>query len=171
MAEDQTATKPAGGDPPAVKGSEASALPPPSPATRFSFHIWPPSQRTRDAVIHHLIDTLSTPSSLSKRYVVLPQEEASSTARLIEEEAFAAASAAGGGLVASVDDEVEVLQIYSKEISDRMIKSIKGRAASASSLSADGEGASSYPAPTDSSHSDANAITEASSLKSDSPQA
>ncbi|KAG6533085.1 hypothetical protein ZIOFF_006946 [Zingiber officinale] len=174
MAVDQAATKPAGGDPPAVKGSETSVSPSPSPATRYSsryLHFWPPSQRTRDAVIHRLINILSTPSSLSKRYGVVPQEEASSTVRLIEEEAFGAASAAGGGLVASVDDEEEVLQIYSKEVGDRMIKFVKERAASGSSLSADGEGASSIPAPGDSSHSDANAVTEASSLKSESPQA
>ncbi|KAK2983007.1 hypothetical protein RJ640_012882 [Escallonia rubra] len=33
-----------------------------------SFSIWPPTQRTRDAVLSHLIETLSAPSVLSKHY-------------------------------------------------------------------------------------------------------
>nr|XP_027092980.1 uncharacterized protein LOC113713450 [Coffea arabica] len=37
-----------------------------------SFSIWPPTQRTRDAVINRLIETLSSPSVLSKRYGVIP---------------------------------------------------------------------------------------------------
>ncbi|KAG6533086.1 hypothetical protein ZIOFF_006947 [Zingiber officinale] len=167
MGEDHTGTKPGGGELPAVEGCVASASPFPSPASRvssLSLHVWPPSQRKRDAVIRHLIDTLVTLSILSKRYGVLPLEEASSTALLIEEEAFAAASAAASGLVASKDDEVEVLQIYSKEVGDCMIKSMKERAVSASSHSIDGEGASSNLAPDDSSHSDVNA--EVSNLAS-----
>ncbi|CAN4092641.1 unnamed protein product [Withania somnifera] len=91
----------------------------------ISFSIWPPTQRTRDAVINRLIETLSTPSILSKRYGTLPQDEASDTARRIEEEAFAAA----GSMTTSNDDGIEILQVYSKEISKRMIDTVKSRSA------------------------------------------
>ncbi|KAI4372888.1 hypothetical protein MLD38_011070 [Melastoma candidum] len=64
----------------------------------ITFSIWPPSQRTRDAVIARLVDTLSTPSVLSKRYGTLPQDEASESAHAIEEEAF---NAAGGASTAA----------------------------------------------------------------------
>ncbi|KAL9148577.1 hypothetical protein ABFS82_12G050300 [Erythranthe guttata] len=33
-----------------------------------SFSIWPPTERTRDAVRNRLVETLSSPSILSKRY-------------------------------------------------------------------------------------------------------
>lgn len=167
MGEDHTL---GGGELTAVEGCVSSASPFPPPASRvssLSLHVWPPSQRMRDAVIQYLIGTLSAPSILSKRYGVLPQEEASSTALLIEEEAFVA----GSRLIASGNDEVEVLQIYSKEVGNCMIKSLKERAVLASSHSIDGEGASSNLAPADFSHSDANAGKEASSLKSESLQA
>ncbi|KAI3922390.1 hypothetical protein MKX01_006079 [Papaver californicum] len=105
----------------------------------ISFSIWPPTQRTRDAVINRLIETLSKPSSvLSKRYGSLNPDEAASTARVIEEEAFVVASSTssvsggensgatdGGG----DDDGIEILQIYSKEISKRMLESVKSKAA------------------------------------------
>lgn len=90
----------------------------------ISFSIWPPSQRTRDAVTNRLIETLSSPSVLSKRYGTLPEAEAAATAKVIEEEAFAAA----GGTAGSDDDGIEVLQAYSKEISKRMLETVKGRA-------------------------------------------
>ncbi|KAL3371873.1 hypothetical protein AABB24_008421 [Solanum stoloniferum] len=92
-----------------------------------SFSIWPPTQRTRDAVINRLIESLSTPSILSKRYGTLPQDEASETARLIEEEAFVAA----GSTATDADDGIEILQVYSKEISKRMIDTVKSRSAPA----------------------------------------
>ncbi|CAK9155627.1 unnamed protein product [Ilex paraguariensis] len=57
------------------------------------FSIWPPSQRTHNAVINRLIETLSTQSVLSKRYDTLSHEEASKATKNIEEEAFAAAGA------------------------------------------------------------------------------
>ncbi|XP_059663680.1 MFP1 attachment factor 1-like [Cornus florida] len=91
-----------------------------------SFSIWPPSQRTRDAVINHLVETLSSSSSvLSKRYGSIPQDEASATARSIEDEAFAAS--AGCGLA----DDIKILQIYSKDISKRILVVVKSRSASA----------------------------------------
>ncbi|KAI3440378.1 uncharacterized protein J3R85_003720 [Psidium guajava] len=99
-----------------------------TPAPNVAFSIWPPSQRTRDAVVTRLIETLSTPSVLSKRYGTLPQDEAASAARVIEEEAFNAAA----GAAAADDDGIEVLQIYSKEISKRMLDSVKARAVAAS---------------------------------------
>ncbi|XP_030514594.2 MFP1 attachment factor 1-like [Rhodamnia argentea] len=99
-----------------------------TPAPNVAFSIWPPSQRTRDAVVARLIETLSTPSVLSKRYGTVPQDEAASAARAIEQEAFNAA----GGAAAADDDGIEVLQIYSKEISKRMLDSVKTRAVAAS---------------------------------------
>ncbi|CAN4122614.1 unnamed protein product [Withania somnifera] len=94
-------------------------------STTISFSIWPPTQRTRDAVINRLIESLSTPSILSNRYGALPQDEASDIAKRIEEEAFAAA----GSMTNSNDDGVEILQVYSKEISKRMIDTVKSRSA------------------------------------------
>ncbi|KAK4337892.1 hypothetical protein RND71_042379 [Anisodus tanguticus] len=91
----------------------------------ISFSIWPPTQRTRDAVINRLIETLSTPSILSKRYGTFPHDEASETAKIIEEEAFAAAGSSASG-----DGEgIEILQLYSKEISKRMLDVVKSRSA------------------------------------------
>ncbi|MCD7465890.1 RNA polymerase III-inhibiting protein maf1 [Datura stramonium] len=92
-----------------------------------SFSIWPPTQRTRDAVINRLIESLSAPSILSKRYGTLPHDEASDTARLIEEEAFAAA----GSMATGNDDGIGILEFYSKEISKRMIDTVKSRSAPA----------------------------------------
>ncbi|KAF3675022.1 MFP1 attachment factor 1 [Capsicum chinense] len=93
----------------------------------ISFSIWPPTQRTRDAVINRLIESLSTPSILSKRYGTLPQDEASDAARRIEEEAFVAAGSTANGN----DDGIEILEVYSKEISKRMIETVKSRSAPA----------------------------------------
>lgn len=95
-----------------------------------SFSIWPPSQRTRDAVTKRLIETLSSPSVLSKRYGTVPEEEAAVIAAEIEGEAFATASAS-----ASPDDDgIEILQGYSKEISKRMLDTVKARSAGVESV-------------------------------------
>ncbi|KMT19154.1 hypothetical protein BVRB_1g015500 [Beta vulgaris subsp. vulgaris] len=98
-----------------------------------SFSIWPPTQRTRDAVINRLIETLSTPSVLSKRYGSMPLDEASSTAKAIEEEAYtfaaaAASSASSAASASSIDEGIEILQVYSKEISKRMLDAVKSKA-------------------------------------------
>ena len=93
-----------------------------------SFTIWPPTQRTRDAVINRLIETLSTPSVLSKRYGTMPPDEASAAARQIEDEAFAVA----GGSSTSDSDGIEILQVYSKEISKRMLDTVKSKATAGS---------------------------------------
>lgn len=92
-----------------------------------SFNIWPPSQRTRDAVIRLLAGTLSSPSVLTNRHGVVPIEEASAMARLIEQKAFAVAHSDATGLT--------VLQIYSKEINNRAIDSVESRASVVSSTS------------------------------------
>ncbi|KAE9588391.1 hypothetical protein Lal_00002952 [Lupinus albus] len=124
--------------PATVSDQETTLLPPsqmeappqpntsPNPSTTkassISFSIWPPTQRTRDAVINRLIETLSTPSVLSKRYGTLSSDEASAAACQIEDEAFAAAGAS------TDEDGVEILQAYSKEISKRMLDTVKARA-------------------------------------------
>ncbi|XAR48389.1 hypothetical protein NMG60_11031207 [Bertholletia excelsa] len=102
--------------------------PPPEKASNvnLSFTIWPPSQRTRDAIVNRLIETLSSPSVLSKRYGSMSRDEAAEVARRIEEESFASASSS-----ASTDDDgIEILQVYSKDISKRILEAVKSRSAS-----------------------------------------
>ncbi|KFK44640.1 hypothetical protein AALP_AA1G285000 [Arabis alpina] len=89
----------------------------------ISLRIWPPTQKTRDAVLKRLIETLSTESILSKRYGTLKSEEANEVAKSIEEKAYDVASSA----VSSDEDGIEILQVYSKEISKRMLDSVKAR--------------------------------------------
>ncbi|XVF39857.1 hypothetical protein PTKIN_Ptkin01aG0066200 [Pterospermum kingtungense] len=98
-----------------------------SKLSNLSLRIWPPTQRTRDAVVTRLVETLSSQSVLSRRYGTLPEEEASVAAKSIEEEAF---SVAGANFSAD-DDGIEILQLYSKEISKRMLDTVKARAAAA----------------------------------------
>ncbi|KAI3684663.1 hypothetical protein L6452_33888 [Arctium lappa] len=98
----------------------------------ISFSIWPPTQRTRDAVKKGLVESLSTASILSKRYGTLPTEEAIAVAERMEDEAYAAASAAS---VPADDDGIEILQVYSKEISKRMLDYMKSRSASSAEVS------------------------------------
>lgn len=93
----------------------------------ISLRIWPPTQKTRDAVLNRLIETLSTESILSKRYGTLKSEEAAEVAKSIEEKAYDVASSA----VSSDDDGIEILQVYSKEISKRMLETVKARSAAA----------------------------------------
>ncbi|KAL3840446.1 hypothetical protein ACJIZ3_025037 [Penstemon smallii] len=105
--------------PPSAAASTASA----TKYSNISFSIWPPTERTRDAVRKRLIETLSTPSILSKRYGTVSPEEAIDAANRIEEEAFDAA-----GKEANTDDDgIEILQVYSKEISKRMLDTVKAR--------------------------------------------
>lgn len=89
----------------------------------ISLRIWPPTQKTRDAVLNRLIETLSTESILSKRYGTLNSDEATTVAKSIEEEAYGVASNA----VVSDDDGIKILEVYSKEISKRMLESVKAR--------------------------------------------
>lgn len=97
---------------------------PAPPNSAVSFSIWPPTQRTRDAVINRLIETLSSPSVLSKRYGTMSPDDASVAARQIEDEAFSAA----GNSSSADDDGIQILQVYSKEISKRMLDTVKDRA-------------------------------------------
>ncbi|XP_050214429.1 MFP1 attachment factor 1-like [Mercurialis annua] len=90
----------------------------------ISLSIWPPTQRTRDAVITRLIETLASPSILTKRYGTLPLDEAETAARQLEDEAFGVANTA----TSSDDDGLEILQVYSKEISRRMLDTVKEHA-------------------------------------------
>ncbi|CAI9115890.1 OLC1v1016903C2 [Oldenlandia corymbosa var. corymbosa] len=104
-----------------------------------SFSIWPPTQRTRDAIIARLVQTLSSTSVLSKRYGVVPQGHAEAEAKRIEDEAFTAANPA---TTSADDDGIEILQTYSKEISRRMIDFVKSRSGSAAPAAADAAPAS-----------------------------
>ncbi|CAN1323839.1 MFP1 attachment factor 1 [Linum perenne] len=111
----------------AVTSADPIASPPednaPPARSTNALNIWPPSQRTRDAVISRLIETLSKPSVLSKRYGTIPPEEAAEAARRIEEQAFGSSNE----YAASQDDGIEVLQHYSKDISKRMLETVKSR--------------------------------------------
>ncbi|XP_024973012.1 MFP1 attachment factor 1-like [Cynara cardunculus var. scolymus] len=98
----------------------------------ISFSIWPPTQRTRDAVKKGIVESLSTTSILSKRYGTLLTEEATAVAERMEDEAYAAASSAS---VPADDDGIEILQVYSKEISERMLDYMKSRSASPAAAS------------------------------------
>ncbi|XP_010271355.1 PREDICTED: MFP1 attachment factor 1-like [Nelumbo nucifera] len=98
----------------------------------ISLSIWPPKQSTRDAVISRLVETLSAPSILSNRYGCMPAEEAASAARIIEEEAFSTAAALSTASNAAQDDGIEILQVYSKEISKKMLEAVKSKAPAAS---------------------------------------
>jgi hypothetical protein len=100
-----------------------------SPA--FSFSIWPPTQRTRDAVVRRLVETLAGDTILCKRYGAVPAADAEPAARAIEAEAFDAAASTGGAAAASVEEGIEALQFYSKEVSRRLLDFVKSRSADA----------------------------------------
>ncbi|KAM0871472.1 hypothetical protein ACQ4PT_039366 [Festuca glaucescens] len=99
-------------------------------AAPFSFSIWPPTQRTRDAVVRRLVDTLAGDTLLCKRYGAVPAADADPAARAIEAEAFDAAAVTGGA-AASVEEGIEALQLYSKEVSRRLLDFVKSRSAAA----------------------------------------
>lgn len=100
--------------------------------------IWPPTQRTREAVVHRLVETLTTPSSvLSKRYGVVPSPDAESAAQSIEQEAVDAVSA--DGLTDSVEEGIKALQLYSKVVSERLLNFAKSKAAKESDMSSSKE--------------------------------
>ncbi|KAJ1298232.1 hypothetical protein BS78_01G438100 [Paspalum vaginatum] len=120
MATDELAPTPAAAAAPA--GADQS------PA--FSFSIWPPTQRTRDAVVRRLVETLAGDAILCKRYGAVPAADAEPAARAIEAEAFDAAAATGGA-AASVEEGIEALQFYSKEVSRRLLLFVKSRSAAA----------------------------------------
>ncbi|XP_057490879.1 MFP1 attachment factor 1-like [Actinidia eriantha] len=102
------------------------------------FLIWPPTKRTRDAVVNRLVETLSGPSVISKRYGVIPYDEAAAAARRLEDEAFITAAAEGGG----DGDGLDILQVYSKEISKRVLDAAKARSAAGSAQNGNNASAS-----------------------------
>ena len=94
------------GTQPAPPEGSADAAPPASGAKAAeallpSLTIWPPSQRTSDAIVRRLVQTLAAPSVLSQRYGAVPEAEA--------KRAVASESAAGAS-PASVKEGIEVLQ-------------------------------------------------------------
>jgi hypothetical protein len=104
------------------------AAPPPAGGDHsraFSFSIWPPTQRTRDAVVRCLVETLAGDTILCKRYGVVPAADAEPAARAIE------VVAAAGGAAASMEEGIEALQSYSKEVSRRLLDFVKSRSADA----------------------------------------
>lgn len=113
---------------PQMAETDQSQAQPIKPA-QVSFSIWPPTERTRGAVTSRLVETLSTPSILSKRYGTMSEAEAVEAAKRIEAEAF---DAAGGKAEGDGGDGIEVLQVYSKEISKRMLEAVKARSDGAS---------------------------------------
>jgi len=104
------------GTQPAPPEGSADAAPPASGAKAAeallpSLTIWPPSQRTRDAIVRRLVQTLAAPSVLSQRYGAVPEAEAKRAAAAVQAEAFAVASeSAAGASPASVKEGIEVLQ-------------------------------------------------------------
>jgi hypothetical protein len=129
MAEDVPIAAAEGTQPAPTEGS-ADVSPPAAGATTAeallpSLAIWPPSQRTRDAVVRRLVQTMAAPSVLSQRYGAVPEPEAERAAAAVEAEAFAAASESA----ATVEEGIEVLQAYSKEVSRRLLELAKSRAA------------------------------------------
>ncbi|KAH7652436.1 WPP domain-containing protein [Dioscorea alata] len=155
---------------PQVEVSPEAAPPPPTPPRvaypSLALQIWPPTQRTRDAVRSRLVENLSSPSVLTKRYGAFPIDEASTVARRIEEEAFGAASASAAADAGSVDEGIEVIQIYSKEISKRMLEAVKARAPAPAESSPGSVEVNSPPAT---SAADDATGEEASAAESDSP--
>uniref|UniRef100_A0A0D9X124 WPP domain-containing protein n=1 Tax=Leersia perrieri TaxID=77586 RepID=A0A0D9X124_9ORYZ len=130
MAEDAPIAGAEETQPPAA--AEEAVAAPHAPATKSteallpSLSIWPPSQRTRDAVVRRLVQTLAAPSVLSQRYGAVPE------------------SSPGAASPASVEDGIEVLQAYSKEVSRRLLELAKSRAAAAAApAAAPAEGAAS----------------------------
>ena len=115
MAEDAPNAAAEGTQPAPPEGS-ADAAPPASGAKAAeallpSLSIWPPSQRTRDAIVRRLVQTLAAPSVLSQRYGAVPEAEAEPAAAAVQAEAFAVASeSAAGASPASVDEGIEVLE-------------------------------------------------------------
>jgi hypothetical protein len=74
------------------------------------------------------VETLAGDTILCKRYDVVLVTDAEPTTRAIETDAFDAVAAAGGAS-ASVEEGIEALQSYSKEVSHRLLGFVKSRSA------------------------------------------
>uniref|UniRef100_A0A0D9XIP8 WPP domain-containing protein n=1 Tax=Leersia perrieri TaxID=77586 RepID=A0A0D9XIP8_9ORYZ len=113
-----------------------------SPSPPFSFTIWPPTRRTRDAVVRRLVAVLSAEgggvdggtTALRKRYGAVPAADAEHAARAVEAEAFDAASSRYSS--SSVEDSIETLQLYSREVSSRLLDFVRSRSSSAAAAAA-----------------------------------
>ncbi|KAE8773336.1 MFP1 attachment factor 1-like [Hordeum vulgare] len=81
-------------------------------------------------MVRGLVDTLVDDTLLCKRYGVVPAAAAKPATRAIEVEAFDAAAIVGGA-VAFVEEGIEALQLYSKEVSRRLLDFIKSCSATA----------------------------------------
>ena len=75
---------------------------------------------------------MAASSVLSQHYGALPEHEAERPAAAVEAQSFAAASESASASPASLEDGIEVLQTYSKEVSHRLLELAKARAAAAS---------------------------------------
>lgn len=93
----------------------------------ISLSIWPPSQRTRDAVTDRLLRTLTDPTSiLIERYGgAFPHDEAASVAATIEQEAYAAADSDESSRSEDIEAGIKVVELYSKEVSRRTMDFVK----------------------------------------------
>uniref|UniRef100_A0A8I6YKG9 WPP domain-containing protein n=2 Tax=Hordeum vulgare subsp. vulgare TaxID=112509 RepID=A0A8I6YKG9_HORVV len=81
-------------------------------------------------MVRRLVDTLAGDTLLCKRYGAVPTADAEPAVRAIEAEAFDAA-VVGGGAAASVEEGIEALQLYSKDVSRRLLDFVKSRSAAA----------------------------------------
>ncbi|KAI4976348.1 hypothetical protein ZWY2020_049955 [Hordeum vulgare] len=81
-------------------------------------------------MVRRLVDTLAGDTLLCKRYGAVPTADAEPVVRAIEAEAFDAA-VVGGGAAASVEKGIEALQLYSKDVSRRLLDFVKSRSAAA----------------------------------------
>ncbi|KAI3896429.1 hypothetical protein MKX03_008591 [Papaver bracteatum] len=82
---------------------------------------WPLTQSAREAVVTNIFKNLTIPSILTRRYGYTNDDKAALTARDIKEQAFAAASGVNSGLT----DGTEILLLYSKLISEKMLEFVK----------------------------------------------
>ncbi|XP_044968771.1 MFP1 attachment factor 1-like [Hordeum vulgare subsp. vulgare] len=78
--------------------------------------------------VRRLVDTLAGDTLLCKCYDVVPAVDAEPAARAIEAEAF---DAVAGGAAASIEEGIEALQLYSKEVSHRLLDFVKSRSGAA----------------------------------------
>jgi len=92
----------------------------------FSFNLWPPSERTRAAVVERMAETFSSPSILSNKYGQFDSEQAQVHAKKIEEAAFSASQNIAA--TSPGDSGSHVLLFYSKEISKLMLDTAKQHA-------------------------------------------
>ncbi|KAL8192059.1 hypothetical protein R6Q57_028180 [Mikania cordata] len=88
-----------------------------------SIKLWPPSQSTRQVLVERIINNLTTPSILSRKYGQLSKEEAEEDAKQIE---FAAFEIASQHFEKEPDgDGTSAVQIYAKKSSTLMVDVVR----------------------------------------------